>query len=87
MNETDLAWFAARLSIAVYDTNREYLMGHVADLRESLRDIPGGRSLTMRYEDGGATQVFQIGEDELPFPGSQSVSASDIRSELDKKKD
>jgi hypothetical protein len=58
----------------------------VHDLREQLKHIPGGRDLTMRYEDGGSVQVFVIGEDEVRLPGSMSPRASDIEFALNSKK-
>lgn len=58
----------------------------VHDLREQLKHIPGGRDLTMRYENGGAVQVFTIGEDEVRLPGSMSPRALDIEVALEAKK-
>ena len=85
LSQTEMDWFAARLSVAVYDTNAEYRMG-IHDLRQQLKHIPGGRDLTMRYEDGGAVQVFKIGEDEVRLPGSQFPNAAAIEAALESKK-
>src|SRR4051812_24994772 len=56
----DLDWFAARLSIAVYDTNAEYRMG-IYELKQQLRHLQGINDLTMRYGKGDA-QIFRMGE-------------------------
>lgn len=85
LSGNDIDWFAARLAVAIHDTNAEYRMG-VHDLREQLRHIPGGRDLTMRYEDGGAIQVFKIGDDEVRLPGTNFPSAPDIEAALEAKK-
>lgn len=85
LTENDLAWFAARLAIALHETNREYLMG-IHNLREELKDIPGGREMVMGYLDGGRTQIYCIGEHEIKFDGARIVSASDIRDALESKK-
>lgn len=88
MDQRNLDWFAARLAIAVYDINSEHRMGHITELREAMKDVPGGKDLIMRYEDGGTTQIYKIGEDELRFLGSCTVSADDLLTALeDKKKD
>lgn len=76
MTPLDLDWYAARLAVAIYDTNAEYRMG-VHDLREGLKHIPGGKNLTMRYESNG-DQVFIVGGEEVCFAGNRSVSAGDI---------
>jgi hypothetical protein len=47
--------------IAVYDTNAEYRMS-IQAVRDALKHLPGGDKITMRYGDGGRTQVFTIGE-------------------------
>lgn len=60
LSQNDLDWYAARLSIAVYDTNQEYRMG-IGDLRQQLAHIPGAHELTMQYGPHG-TQIFAIGD-------------------------
>jgi chromosome condensin MukBEF complex kleisin-like MukF subunit len=42
----DLEWLAARLSIAVYDTNRLTPEMSVLELKDALHDIPGVEDLT-----------------------------------------
>lgn len=37
----------------------------IAQLRKQFEDIPGAGSMTMRYEDGGAVQVYCIGGKEV----------------------
>jgi len=85
LSPNDLNWFAARLAIALHETNREYRMG-IHNLREELRHIDGGKNLTMRYGESGRTQIFSIGEHELEFSGVQSVTAADIEAALEFKK-
>lgn len=60
ISQNDLDWYAARLAIAVYDTNAEYRMS-IQNIRDELRHLPGGPELTMRYGEGGRTQIFMIG--------------------------
>lgn len=50
--------------IAVYDTNAEYRMS-IQAVRDALRHLPGGDKITMRYGDGGRTQVFTIGDQDV----------------------
>jgi hypothetical protein len=64
VNQTDLDWYAARLAIAVHDINAEQQMS-IQAVREALKHIPGGKSLTMRYGNGGRTQIFMIGDLEI----------------------
>jgi hypothetical protein len=52
LSPNDLDWFAARLSIAVYDTNREYLMDRLSQLKYGLGDVPGIESLSVRSSEG-----------------------------------
>ena len=58
LSQNDLDWFAARLSIAVHDTNREFRALSVQDLKEKLRDIPGIENLSMFYRAG--RQMFAL---------------------------
>jgi hypothetical protein len=37
----------------------------INNFRQALSHIPGGANMTMRYGNGGRTQIFQIGEDEV----------------------
>jgi hypothetical protein len=56
--DSDLKWFAARLSIAVHETNREYSMGIGGDLKARLSAIPGIEEATSDIE--GGQRVFKI---------------------------
>lgn len=53
LSSNDLDWFAARLSLAVYDTKRETYEMLLHDMREALKDIPGYEGLTIEYEPNG----------------------------------
>jgi len=51
----------------------------ISTLRQELKDIPGAETLVMRYEDGGKTQVFIIGEKEVrlgPTAGADEIRAA-----------
>ena len=61
IKQNDLDWYAARLAIAVYDTNAEYRMS-IQNIRDELKHLPGGSDLTMRYGQSGRTQIFMIGD-------------------------
>lgn len=61
MNQANLDWFAARLAIAVQDTNTEYRMS-IQAIRDGLKHLPGGKTATMRYGEGGRSQIFTIGD-------------------------
>jgi hypothetical protein len=56
--DSDLKWFAARLSIAIHETNREYSMGIGGDLKARLGAIPGIEEATSDIE--GGQRVFKI---------------------------
>lgn len=83
MTPLDLDWYAARLAIAVHDTNAEQQMS-IQSIREALNHIPGGSSATMRYGAGGRTQIFMIGEEEVEV--GPEATASDIEAALELKK-
>jgi hypothetical protein len=83
VNQSALDWFAARLAIAVHDTNAEQQMS-IQSFREALNHIPGGSSMTMRYGNGGRTQIFMIGDDEVEV--GPDATASDIEAALERKK-
>jgi hypothetical protein len=83
VNQTDLDWYAARLAIAVHDINAEQQMS-IQAVREALKHIPGGKSLTMRYGNGGRTQIFMIGDDEVEV--GPDATPSDIEAALERKK-
>lgn len=59
MNQNDLDWFAARLSIAVYDTNAEYRMGRQTELRAKFN----APDLTIRFM--GHFQIIHLGGHEI----------------------
>jgi hypothetical protein len=83
VNQSALDWFAARLAIAVYDTNAEQQMS-IQAFRVALKHIPGGDKMVMRYGPGGRTQIFVIGEDEVEV--GPDATASDIEAALELKK-
>jgi hypothetical protein len=82
ISQNDLDWFAARLSIAVYDTNRELraAMG-IHELQTSLRQCgtPGAESLTMQYGPAGV-QNFIMGDVNVTLP--PNASEADILAAL-----
>lgn len=41
--------------------------------REALKDIPGAKSLTMHYEDGGKIEVYSIAGREIRFKGGATM--------------
>jgi hypothetical protein len=59
LNQNDLDWFAARLSIAVYDVNRISPEMSVLELKAALRDIVGSDQLTISYAPNG-NQLIEI---------------------------
>lgn len=63
LSQNDLDWYAARLAIAVYDTNRETPEMSVQELREALRDVEGSANLTISYN--GPNQVIHVGDKSL----------------------
>jgi len=64
LNANDLEWYAARISIAVYDTNRETPEMSAYELREALKGIPGSEDLTIGRADNG-NQIIHIGDKTL----------------------
>lgn len=44
--------------------------------RQALAHIPGGPEMTMRYGNGGRTQIFQIGD--LEIETGPDATAADI---------
>jgi|GEM_PF-6363404 len=52
--------------------------------RVALKHIPGGDKMVMRYGQGGRTQIFVIGEDEVEV--GPDATASDIEAALELKK-
>lgn len=74
LSQNDLDWFAARLSLAVYDTNREIRMG-IYQLREQLKHLPGAQDLTMQNGNGGKTEIYIMGDVRVELPAGSSQSA------------
>lgn len=64
MDQQHLDWFAARLSIAVYDVNRITPEMSVLELRAAFKGIEGSESLTMSYAPNG-NQLIHIGDKTL----------------------
>jgi hypothetical protein len=83
LDDSDIAWIAAELAVEVNRINCEQRMS-INNFRQALSHIPGGANMTMRYGNGGRTQIFQIGEDEVEV--GPDASASDIEAALTKKK-
>lgn len=54
-------------------------------VREALKHIPGGANVTMRYGQGGRTQIFMIGEDEVEVGPEATPSEIEAALELKKK--
>jgi len=51
----------------------------IAQLRKQLSDVPGASKLCMRYENGGAVQVFFIDDKEArvsPSAGVEQIRAA-----------
>jgi hypothetical protein len=61
LNQNDLDWFAARLSIAVYDVNRITPEMSAYELQSALKDITGSEQLTISYAQNG-NQLIHIGD-------------------------
>jgi hypothetical protein len=53
-------------------------------VRQALKHIPGGSSVTMRYGPGGRTQIFVIGDDEVEV--GPDATPSEIEAALERKK-
>jgi hypothetical protein len=53
LSQNDLDWFAARLSIAIYDINQGGPEMLIHEMREALKDIPGLENLIIEYEPSG----------------------------------
>ena len=83
LSQANLDWYAARLAIAVHDTNAEQQMS-IQSIREALSHIPGGQSMTMRYGAGGRTQIFVIGDEEVEV--GPDATATEIEAALELKK-
>ena len=83
LDQLALDWYAARLAIAVYDINSEQQMS-IQAFRDALRHIPGGDAMTMRYGQGGRTQIFKIGDEEVEV--GPDATAEDIEAALERKK-
>lgn len=51
----------------------------ISDLRRDLCHIPGTHELIMQYEDGGATEVYSMGDVRAPVPcgsGQAEIAAA-----------
>jgi hypothetical protein len=83
LDQNALDWYAARLAIAVHDTNAEQQMS-IQAFREALKHIPGAGQMVMRYGAGGRTQIFTVGENEVEV--GPDATAADIEAALERKK-
>ena len=79
ISQNDLDWFAARLSLAVYDTRRETPEMSVFELKQALHDIPGIDTLTMGYAPNG-NQLITLGDKQLEV--GPMASNDEIRTAL-----
>jgi DNA anti-recombination protein RmuC len=78
MNQIDLDWFAARLSIAVHETRRLTPEMSAYELRAALRGIDGSESLTVSYSQNG-NQLIHIGDKTLevgPMASNDEIAAA-----------
>jgi hypothetical protein len=76
LSQNDLDWLAARLSIAVYDTNRTTPEMSVRELKEALRDIPDIETLTIGYAPNG-NQILHVADRSIEV--SPAASNEEIR--------
>lgn len=83
MNETDLAWIAAELAVEVNRINYEQRMS-IQTFRQALAHIPGGANMTMRYGQGGRTQIFSFDGEEVEV--GPDATPADIEAALESKK-
>lgn len=83
LEQHDIDWIAAELAC---ELNRIRCLEQMSInvIREALKHIPGGRNMTMRYGQGGRTQIFMIGEDEVEV--GPEAGPSDIEAALEHKK-
>lgn len=78
LSDNDLAWFAARLSLAVYDTNRETPAMLIHEMREALKGLPGLEDLQITYQPDG-NQLLQLGDKVLeigPMASNEEIKAA-----------
>ena len=83
LSQSDIDWVAAELACELNRINREERMS-INTFRESLKHIPGGSNMTMRYGNGGRTQIFSIGDEEVEV--GPDATAQDIEAALELKK-
>lgn len=78
LSQNDLDWFAARLSIAVYETNKLGPMS-IQDIIEFLKpEVPGADGLSMTYA-ANQNQVFHIGDKSVevsPMASNEEIKAA-----------
>ena len=78
LSQNDLDWFAARLAIAIYDTNRENPEMSIASLKAALADIEGFEHLTISHAANG-NQVISIGDKHVevgPMASNDEIKAA-----------
>lgn len=46
----------------------------IQSIREGLKDIPGAHTLIMNYEQGGAVEVYTIGEKSVRVPAASTAA-------------
>ena len=77
--DADLRWFAARLSIAVYDTNQELKAVRMAEL-DKIRQAIGGKKATVNYGPHGETYLNIEGRSVEVMP---TDTPDDIKAKLE----
>ncbi|WP_315731624.1 MULTISPECIES: hypothetical protein [unclassified Bradyrhizobium] len=54
----------------------------IMQIKELLGDIPDIGTVTMRYENGGRTEVYSIGSKQVRIPAGTPDAATAIRTAL-----
>lgn len=57
----------------------------IIKLKELLSDVDGIGTITMRYEDGGKTEVYRLGDREVSLPAGLQNPEVAIRKALESK--
>lgn len=78
LDQNDLDWLAARLSIAVYDVNRTTPEMSAFELRAALKGVEGSENLVVSYAPNG-NQIIRIGDKTLevgPMASNDEIAAA-----------
>lgn len=46
----------------------------ISEIREELKAVPGAHTLIMSYEQGGAVEVYTIGEKSVRVPAASTAA-------------